>query len=287
MVVGWCSHARAVRPPPILATVAVAEDDFRRRGLFHHAFVAAFPLRQLLLSLRARYHTVLLRATHQVNKHIHIYAGWFAYVAGLVQCYRGLELVAGSENLIFSAADISFTVREARCSMFSGPLLSWQRPPLLLRWTYRKRLLSRKGKVAPPRSKASCTPVLPDRPCRSLVVLRSNFDTEPEAPTVSVCSWSFAPLERLYTVLRVRANPPPPRPFVQLGKFKVVQGTLFPIWLGVVLPFFFVLEFLKQFRRVSRVAVSDEARWLRIERLLLPLPRESACVRPFWHHHPP
>ena len=45
-----------------------------------------------------------------MNKYIHIYAGWFAYMAGLVQCYRGLELVAGAEKLVFSAVDINFTV---------------------------------------------------------------------------------------------------------------------------------------------------------------------------------
>lgn len=31
-------------------------------------------------------------------------------MAGLVQCYRGLELVAGAEKLVFSAVDIDFTV---------------------------------------------------------------------------------------------------------------------------------------------------------------------------------
>lgn len=47
----------------------------------------------------------------QVNKHFHIYAGWFAYFAGLVQCYRGLELVSGTDKLVFSAVEINFTVR--------------------------------------------------------------------------------------------------------------------------------------------------------------------------------
>ncbi|CAM9782649.1 unnamed protein product, partial [Ectocarpus sp. 12 AP-2014] len=47
---------------------------------------------------------------HRVNKHFHISAGWFAYAAGLVQCYRGLELVSGSDKLIFSAVDINFTL---------------------------------------------------------------------------------------------------------------------------------------------------------------------------------
>ena len=45
-----------------------------------------------------------------MNKHFHIYAGWFAYLAGLVQCYRGLELVSGSDKLVFSAAEINFSV---------------------------------------------------------------------------------------------------------------------------------------------------------------------------------
>lgn len=46
----------------------------------------------------------------QLNKHFHIYAGWFAYLSGLVQCYRGLELVSGAEKLILPAGDINFTV---------------------------------------------------------------------------------------------------------------------------------------------------------------------------------
>lgn len=51
-----------------------------------------------------------LPLARQANKHIHIYAGWFAYVSGLVQCYRGLELVSGSDKLVFSAADMDFSV---------------------------------------------------------------------------------------------------------------------------------------------------------------------------------
>eukprot|EP00904_Undaria_pinnatifida_P011388 jgi/Undpi1/737/HiC_scaffold_10.g04201.m1 len=47
---------------------------------------------------------------HRVNKHFHIYAGWFAYIAGLVQCYRGLELVSGADKLVFSAVYINFTM---------------------------------------------------------------------------------------------------------------------------------------------------------------------------------
>lgn len=41
----------------------------------------------------------------QLNKHFHIWAGRFAYLAGVIQCYRGLELVATSDDLIFSAGD--------------------------------------------------------------------------------------------------------------------------------------------------------------------------------------
>lgn len=53
---------------------------------------------------------IISLATNQVNKHFHIFAGWFAYFAGLVQCYRGLELVSGTDKLVFSAVEINFTV---------------------------------------------------------------------------------------------------------------------------------------------------------------------------------
>lgn len=45
------------------------------------------------------------RQNVQLNKFFHIYAGYFAYLAGVVQCYRGLELVASNDKLIFSAGD--------------------------------------------------------------------------------------------------------------------------------------------------------------------------------------
>lgn len=41
----------------------------------------------------------------QVNKHFHIWSGRFAYLAGVVQCYRGLELVASDDALLFSPGD--------------------------------------------------------------------------------------------------------------------------------------------------------------------------------------
>ncbi|CAM9317590.1 unnamed protein product, partial [Sphacelaria rigidula] len=47
--------------------------------------------------------------SNQVNKYVHIYLGWFAYGAGLIQCYRGIELVSGADKLMFSAVDIDFT----------------------------------------------------------------------------------------------------------------------------------------------------------------------------------
>lgn len=43
---------------------------------------------------------------------MHIYLGWFAYGAGLIQCYRGIELVSGADKLMFSAVDIDFTVKK-------------------------------------------------------------------------------------------------------------------------------------------------------------------------------
>ena len=41
----------------------------------------------------------------QFNKFFHIYSGRFAYLAGVVQCYRGLELVSSDDKLIFSAGE--------------------------------------------------------------------------------------------------------------------------------------------------------------------------------------
>lgn len=55
----------------------------------------------------------------QANKHFHIYSGWFAYIAGLAQCYRGLTLVAGSDKLIFSAAEMNFSVSLLRIRPFT------------------------------------------------------------------------------------------------------------------------------------------------------------------------
>eukprot|EP00903_Cladosiphon_okamuranus_P015565 g14370.t1 len=42
---------------------------------------------------------------HRLNKHFHIWAGRFAYLAGVVQCYRGLELVSKEDSLVFSAGE--------------------------------------------------------------------------------------------------------------------------------------------------------------------------------------
>ncbi|CAM9216757.1 unnamed protein product [Sphacelaria rigidula] len=43
---------------------------------------------------------------NQMNKHLHIWAGRFAYLAGVVQCYRGVELVSSADRLLFSTLDI-------------------------------------------------------------------------------------------------------------------------------------------------------------------------------------
>lgn len=41
----------------------------------------------------------------QINKHFHIWAGRIAYVAGVIQCYRGLELVSNADQLLLSAGN--------------------------------------------------------------------------------------------------------------------------------------------------------------------------------------
>lgn len=49
---------------------------------------------------------------YKINKSLHIWFGQFAYLAGAVQCYRGVELVSSSDSLIFSTFDIDYEVRE-------------------------------------------------------------------------------------------------------------------------------------------------------------------------------
>ena len=43
-------------------------------------------------------------------------------MAGLVQCYRGLELVSGTDKLMFSAIDINFTVRYSIFLLLHAPV---------------------------------------------------------------------------------------------------------------------------------------------------------------------
>ncbi|CAM9611389.1 unnamed protein product, partial [Ascophyllum nodosum] len=38
-------------------------------------------------------------------KHLHIWAGQFAFFAGAIQCYRGVELVSANDSLHFSAIE--------------------------------------------------------------------------------------------------------------------------------------------------------------------------------------
>ncbi|CAN0197906.1 unnamed protein product, partial [Ascophyllum nodosum] len=42
---------------------------------------------------------------NRVNKHLHIWAGHFAFLAGAVQCYHGVKLVSAKDSLRFSAIE--------------------------------------------------------------------------------------------------------------------------------------------------------------------------------------
>lgn len=56
----------------------------------------------------------------QFNKFFHIYSGRFAYVAGVVQCYRGLELVSSDDKLVFSPGDgLDLQVHTSKYLLFS------------------------------------------------------------------------------------------------------------------------------------------------------------------------
>lgn len=63
----------------------------------------------------------------QVNKHVHIWFGHFAFLAGAIQCYRGVELVSATDSLHFSAIEdlVEFEVSE----VFSAPMM--KKPPIL------------------------------------------------------------------------------------------------------------------------------------------------------------
>lgn len=41
---------------------------------------------------------------------MHIYAGWFAYVAGLFQCNSGLGMMMSSDQLVFAFSDVNLMV---------------------------------------------------------------------------------------------------------------------------------------------------------------------------------
>ena len=56
----------------------------------------------------------VLALAWQVNKHVHIYAGWFAYVAGFIQCNRGLGLVMSTDQLVFTISDVNVMVSVVR-----------------------------------------------------------------------------------------------------------------------------------------------------------------------------
>ncbi|CAM9823746.1 unnamed protein product, partial [Discosporangium mesarthrocarpum] len=45
---------------------------------------------------------------HRVNKYVHVWSGRFVILAGIIQCYRGLNLVSPEDNLVFEAIDIGF-----------------------------------------------------------------------------------------------------------------------------------------------------------------------------------
>lgn len=87
-----CSGARAtcISPPPVSLSVVACCAGLSLFLMWVDRYSLSSPCRN--------------RGT-QFNKHFHIWAGRFAYLAGVVQCYRGLELVSQDDSLVFSAGD--------------------------------------------------------------------------------------------------------------------------------------------------------------------------------------
>lgn len=54
---------------------------------------------------------VLRYRKRQINKHFHIWSGHAAFIAGAIQCYRGVELVSSQDSLVFSTFEIDYQVR--------------------------------------------------------------------------------------------------------------------------------------------------------------------------------
>lgn len=70
--------------------------------------------RRLFLMLRCQ--------QRQINKHFHIWSGHAAFIAGAIQCYRGVELVSSQDSLVFSTFEIDYQVRVLENKDLSGSI---------------------------------------------------------------------------------------------------------------------------------------------------------------------
>eukprot|EP00752_Nemacystus_decipiens_P001683 g1633.t1 len=100
--------SEAVLPLGITAIFASGGDHTTRHAHWGYYMIAAVALQVLTGFMRTKgleAKQANFSYLHRFNKHFHIWAGRFAYLAGVVQCYRGLELVSSQDNLVFSAGD--------------------------------------------------------------------------------------------------------------------------------------------------------------------------------------
>eukprot|EP00904_Undaria_pinnatifida_P011027 jgi/Undpi1/7054/HiC_scaffold_21.g09528.m1 len=100
--------AEAVLPMGITAVVASGGNHISKHahwGYFMIVAVAAQVFTGWLRTKGLEAKHANFSFLHRCNKYFHIWAGRWAYLAGVVQCYRGLELVSGRDELIVSAFD--------------------------------------------------------------------------------------------------------------------------------------------------------------------------------------
>eukprot|EP00904_Undaria_pinnatifida_P011028 jgi/Undpi1/7055/HiC_scaffold_21.g09529.m1 len=100
--------SEAVLPLGITAVVATGGDHTSKHAHLGYYMIAAVAaqvftgwIRTKGLEAKHANFSVL----HRCNKYFHIWAGRYAYLAGVVQCYRGLALVSGGDELLFSTFD--------------------------------------------------------------------------------------------------------------------------------------------------------------------------------------
>eukprot|EP00904_Undaria_pinnatifida_P011031 jgi/Undpi1/7058/HiC_scaffold_21.g09532.m1 len=100
--------SEAVLPLGITAVVATGGNHTTKHAHWGYYMIAAVAAQVITGWIRTKgleAKHANFSFVHRCNKHFHIWAGRFAYLSGVVQCYRGVELVSGGDELLLSTFD--------------------------------------------------------------------------------------------------------------------------------------------------------------------------------------